>query len=133
MAYSKGSDPTLSGYTLSGIYTLVAERQQTMADAPDPRVFLADEGPARDRLIEQDRQRCAIDATYRRSKCTLDIDRLDAGLPILLPRGSIDTRRWREAKLWPEIRERSVEWFEMHPDDRVVPVPGAVDPQTYWG
>ena len=39
---------------------------------------------------------------------------------------------WPNARGWPELRERSVDWFELHPDDRVVPVPGEVDPATYW-
>ena len=128
---------------LDGIWDYVLGRQQTMADEPDARVHLVEEGPARVRLIEQDRFRCATDPTYRRSKCTLDIDRLEAGLPVLIPRRSIDCRpihpdeppgrmSWPEAREWPEVRERSVEFFELWPDDRLVPVHGEADPVTYW-
>lgn len=62
--------------------------------------------------------------------------------PVRLGRRSIDTRpvsrgeppgrwSWPNARGWPELRERSVDWSELHPDDRVVPVPGEVDPATH--
>lgn len=142
MGYAKhGGDS--GGYRLPGLWNYTLTRQQAMADAPDPRVNLVDEGPARDRLIELDRQRCAIDPAYRKAKCTLDIERLEAGLPVLIRRGMIDTRpihpneepgrqSWPEAKMWPEVFERSVRYFELHLDDRLVPVPGDVNPTTYW-
>ena len=31
-----------------------------------------------------------------------------------------------------EIRDRSVDWFELHSDDRLIPVQGDVDPAGYW-
>lgn len=134
----------VEGYVLQGIYAHHRGRQRALAERPDPRVNLVDEGPARDALIAQDRRMCGSDPACRRRKCTLDIDRLEAGLPILLPRRSVDTRpihpsespdrrSWPEARQWPEIRERSVGWFELHPDDRLVPVQGDADPATYWG
>lgn len=143
MAYSKGSDPAATGYTLHGIYAYVAGKQTAMADAPDPRVFLVEEGPKRDALIAEDRVLSLTRPGYRRGKAVYDIDRIDARLPFLIRRSTIDTRpivpgeppgrmAWPEAKLWPEIRERSADWFELHPDDRVVPVPGDDDPATYW-
>lgn len=138
-----GDHGGVEGYRLPGIWDYILERQQAMADQPDPRVHLVDEGPERDRLIEEDRRRCAADPSYRRSKCTLPINRLEAGLPILLPRRSVDTRpihpneppgrmSWPEARVWPEIRERSAQWFELHSDDRLIPVAGDADPATYW-
>jgi hypothetical protein len=143
-----GSRPIGSGgrrvYMLDGIYDYVLQRQRKLADQPDPRVNLADEGPARDRLIDEDRFKCVTDPAFRRGKCTLPIERLEAGLPVLLPRRSIDCRpihpseppgrqSWPEAKQWPEIRDRSVQSFELHSDDTLVPVTGDADPATYWG
>lgn len=143
MAYSKGSDPAVGGYTLPGIYGYIAAIQIGMVERPDPRVNLVDEGPARDALIEEDRRRCATDPAYRRGKAVYDIDRIEAGLPVLVLRRTIDVRpihpdeepgrmSWPEARQWPEIRGRTVMWWEIHSDDRVVPVPGHVDPATYW-
>ena len=136
-------DGSLDGYGLHGVWDYHLGRQRALAEAPDPRVFLVEEGPGRDALVEQDRLLCLTRPGYRRGKCTLDIDRLEAGLPVLLARRSIDTRpasrgeppgrrSWPEARHWPEMRERSVDWFEVHPDDRVVPVAGVVDPGTYF-
>ena len=135
-------DGSLDGYRLPGIYGYVAAKQIDMVERPDPRVNLVD-GPARDALIEEDRHRCATDPAYRRGKAVYDINRIEAGLPFLILRRTIDTRpihpneppgrmAWPEARLWPEIRERSVAWFELHPDDRLVPVHGEADPETYW-
>jgi len=107
-------------------------------------VHLFDDGPARDRLIEQDRLLSLTKPGYRRGKASsVDIDRLEAGLPVLLPYWKIDIRpihpdeppgrqSWPETEMWPEIRDRSVQWFQLHLDDRVVPVQGDVDPATYW-
>jgi hypothetical protein len=138
-------DDAVEGYRLPGIYGYILGKQKALADAPDPRVFLVEEGPERDALIEQDRLWSATRPGYRSGKASsVDIDRLESGLPVLILRRSIDTRpihtneepgrmSWPEAKLWPEISERSVDWFELHPDDRLVPVPGDVDRATYWG
>ena len=44
----------LSGYTLPGVCAYVAGKQTALADAPDPRVFLVEEGPERDALLAED-------------------------------------------------------------------------------
>lgn len=143
MAYAKHDGGSTVGYRLPGIWEYVTEKQIAMADAPDPRVYLAEEGPKRDALLAEDRLLALTRPGYRRGKAVYDIDRIEAGLPVLIRRTTIDTRpiapgespgrrAWPDARQWPEIRDRLANWFELHPDDRVVPVSGDVDPATYW-
>ena len=142
----RDDDAGAEGITLPGFYRYARWKYGSIADTPDPRVWLH-EGEERDRLIDQDRA-WSEDPLWRRRKVgpLIDILRLERDEPIIFPLRSIDTRPIHpnetpgERISWPEVTEfveemraQLVNWFELWPDDSLIPIVGDVDPWTYWG
>jgi hypothetical protein len=112
-------------HVLPGIYEHYLKRAREKVAAPDPRCFLVDEGPKRDALIEEDRRRCSADPAYRRAKYSVaNIDRLEAGLPLHIPKWILGGHTWPMAQQWKDFRDPEVTMYRMFPDDHLEPVRG---------
>ena len=131
----RDDDAGAEGITLPGFYRYARWKYGFIANTPDPRVWLH-EGEKRDRLIDQD-QAWSEDPLWRRRKVgpVVDILRLERHEPIIFPLRSIDTRPIHpnetpgERISWPEaadflreMREQQVNWSELWPDGRLIPI-----------
>ncbi len=115
--------PQADGYgprrSIPGLYRSLRDRAVRAASEPDPRVMLLDDGGQRRRLIEADRIEAALEPARRRAKTWLDLDGLEAGQPVEVPKWMLGGNRWPQPKLWPEGRDRTVTGWLVQPDDRV--------------
>ena len=121
-----GARPSGGGATrrLPGIYqAMLAAGRKTAAD-PDPRLFLVADEASRARQIEVERADLGAHPERRRRKTVLDIDALEAGQPVLIPKWLLGGAKWPQARSWPEFRDLEVTMYMMHPDDHLVPMYG---------
>lgn len=95
-------------HCLPGCYEWLLAKARAKAAAPDPRVFVAPDG-------------CAAEG--RRSSF-IDLARLEAGLPVAVPKWMLGGHSWPEAKQWREYSDPEVRVYRLLADDRLEPVRG---------
>jgi len=81
--------------------------------------MLLDDGGQRRRLIERDRIEVAVNPELRARRTWLDLDGLEAGQPVEVPKWMLGGNRWPQSRDWPEDRDRTVTGWLVQPDDRV--------------
>jgi len=100
-------------HSLPGIYEHYLAKALASMVAPDPRVEIAPDGS----MIEG----------ARRQAYFIDLDRLEAGLPVSIPKWVLGGHSWPQAKRWKEFRDPEVTAYRMYPDDRLEPIQGDED------
>ena len=91
---------------LPGCYEHYLAKARAQSAEPDPRVFVGDCGPE-----------------GRRSSF-IDLARLEADLPVALPKWMLGGHTWPEAKQWREYSDPEVWAYRLLCDDRLEPVRG---------
>ena len=109
---------------LPGIYAAMLEADRKAAAEPDPRLFLVADEASRARQIEAERADLGVHPERRRRKCVMDINALEAGEPVLIPKWLLGGAKWPQARSWPEFRDPEVTMYMMYPDDHLVPMYG---------
>ncbi len=121
-----GARPIGSGGSrrLPGIYAATREAARKAAAEPDPRLALVADEASRQRQIEAEREELRRFPERRWRKTVLDIEALERGEPVLIPKWLVGGAKWPQARSWPEFRDSEVTMYMMYPDDHLVPMYG---------